>query len=126
MPCESWIVIVLRSFSAAVVVLERVASDPRGWVRDIDWRCGREMAEDIREDALGWYSVQREQARVACVRRVDAGRGEVLERSLPVGDKRMRVGSWGVVFWERKVVRRFVRSIVCDIMSRSGEGGGWE
>jgi hypothetical protein len=53
-PCESWTVIVLRSFSAAVVVLESVASDPRGWVCDIDWRGGREMTEDIREDALGW------------------------------------------------------------------------
>jgi hypothetical protein len=57
---------------------------------------------------------------------VDAGRGEELERSLPVGDNRMRVGSWGVVFWERKVVRRFVRSIVCDIGSRSSEGEGRE
>ena len=48
MPCESWIVIVLRSFSAAVVVLERVESDPRIL---LDVR-GRE--EDMREDALGW------------------------------------------------------------------------
>lgn len=54
MPCESWIVIVLRSCSAAVVVLESVASDPRGWFCDIDWRGGGEMAEDIREDVLGW------------------------------------------------------------------------
>lgn len=28
------------------------------------------------------------------------------------------------MFWERKVVRRLVRSIVCDIGSRSGDGDG--
>jgi hypothetical protein len=56
------------------------------------------------------------------VRRVGAGRGEELERSLPVGDIRSRVGSWGMVFWERKVVRRLVRSMVLDIGERDGRG----
>jgi hypothetical protein len=41
-------VIVLKSFSAAAVVLERVESDPRIL---LDVR-GRE--EDMREGALGW------------------------------------------------------------------------
>jgi hypothetical protein len=59
------------------------------------------------------------------VRRFEAGRGEELERSLPAGDSRRRVGRWGVVFWERKVVRRFVRSIVLDIGEKGEEGIGW-
>lgn len=66
------------------------------------------------------------QARVACVRNVEAGRGDELLRSFPVGDMRMRVGSWGVVFCERKVLRRFVRSIVCDIGSRRSDERGRE
>tara|TARA_R110002060_G_scaffold5246_2_gene8169 strand:- start:954 stop:1220 length:267 start_codon:yes stop_codon:yes gene_type:complete len=57
---------------------------------------------------------------VACVRRVEAGKGEELERSLPVGESRRSVGSWGVVFCARKAVRRLVRSIVCDIGLTSG------
>ena len=60
------------------------------------------------------------------MRRVEAGRGEELDSSLPVGERRMRVGSWGAVFWERKVVSRLAISIVCDIESRSSEGSGWE
>ena len=52
---------------------------------------------------------------VACVRNVEDGRGDELDRSLPFGDIRIRVGSWEEVFWERKVVKRFVRSIVCDM-----------
>jgi hypothetical protein len=65
-------------------------------------------------------------ASVACVRSFEAGSGEELERSFPVGEMRMRVGSCGVVFWERKVVRRLVRSMVWDIASRRSEGGYWE
>lgn len=57
---------------------------------------------------------------VACVRRVEAGKGEELERSLPVGESRRSVGNWGVVFCARKAVRRLVRSIVCDMASKSG------
>lgn len=30
-----------------------------------------------------------------------------------------------MVFWERKVVRRFVRSIVLDIGEKGEEGVGW-
>jgi hypothetical protein len=56
------------------------------------------------------------------VRRVEAGRALELESSLPVGERRRRVGSAGVVFWERKVVRRLVRSMVSDM----GRGDGWE
>jgi hypothetical protein len=48
--------------------------------------------------------------------------GEALESSLPAGDNNRRVGSAGVVFWERNVVRRLVRSIVFDI-GREVEGG---
>lgn len=58
------------------------------------------------------------QASVACVRNCDAGRGEELERSLPVGDRSRRVGSWGVVFCERKLVSRLCKSIVCAMISR--------
>jgi hypothetical protein len=32
------------------------------------------------------------------VRRVEAGEGEELQRSFPVGERRKRVWSWGVVF----------------------------
>lgn len=56
------------------------------------------------------------EATVDCVRRRAAGRGEELERSLPSGETRRRVGSWGDVFWERNVVRGLVRSIVWDIV----------
>jgi hypothetical protein len=50
------------------------------------------------------------------VRRVEAGRGEDEESSFPVGERRRRVCSWGVVFAARKVERGFVRSIVWDIV----------
>ena len=49
------------------------------------------------------------------MRRTDAGEGEELERSLPVGESRRRVGSWGEVLLARKVESRFVRSMVWDI-----------
>jgi len=49
------------------------------------------------------------------VRRVDAGEGEDEERTLPVGERRRSVCSWGVVCVARKVERGFVRSIVWDI-----------
>lgn len=52
---------------------------------------------------------------MAWVRRVVAGRGEALARSLPEREMRIRVGSVGEVFWERKVVRGLVRSIDCAI-----------
>lgn len=55
------------------------------------------------------------QATVDCVRSVEAGRGEQLERSLPVGEISSIVGSSGEVFWERNVVRGLVRSILSDI-----------
>jgi hypothetical protein len=55
---------------------------------------------------------------VAWCRRKDVDEGEALDRSFPVGDKRSRVWFCGVVFWERKAVRRFVRSIVCAIASQ--------
>jgi hypothetical protein len=64
------------------------------------------------------------QATVDCVRRSDAERGEELERSLPVGDMRRSVGSWGDAFCERKVVSGFVRSMVWDIGSRRRESWG--
>ena len=54
---------------------------------------------------------------MAWVRRVEAGDGEELQRSLPVGESRRRVCSWGVVLWERKVVRRLVRSMVFDMVA---------
>lgn len=53
------------------------------------------------------------------MRKVEAGRGEELESSLPIGERRRRVGSCGVVFCDRNVVRRFVISMVCDIWTRS-------
>lgn len=71
----------------------------------------------------GWYSVQRETARVACVRRVDAGEGEDEERTFPVDERRRRVCRLGVVCVERKVERGFVRSIVCDIVVVAVEVG---
>ena len=53
---------------------------------------------------------------MACVRSVEAGEGEDEERSLPVGERRRRVWSWGVVLEARKVERALVRSIVCAMM----------
>ena len=53
---------------------------------------------------------------MAWVRRVDAGEGEALQRSFPVGERRRRVCSCGVELWERKVERRLLRSMVFDIM----------
>jgi hypothetical protein len=123
-PCVSWTAMDANSwsFSATVVVLDNVASEPRGWVFDCASDCaGR--TEGITEETVGWYSVQREQASVACVRRIAAEMGEALESSLPVGDSRRRVGSAGVVFWERNVVRRLVRSIVFDM--GTGVEGKW-
>lgn len=64
------------------------------------------------------------QATVEYVRRREAESGEELERSLPSGETRRRVGSWGDVFCERKVVRGLVRSIVWDIGSGRVEVGG--
>lgn len=59
---------------------------------------------------------------MAWVLRVEDGKGEEEQRTLPVGDIRIRVCSCGVVFWERNVDSRFVSSIVWDISSRcSGE-----
>jgi len=58
------------------------------------------------------------------VRRVDAGESEELESSFPVGERRRSVWSCGVVLLTRKVERRLVRSIVCDIgRSEVGERG---
>jgi len=51
------------------------------------------------------------QATVACVLRIEAGRGEELERSFPVGDMRRSVGSWGDAFCERNVVSGLVSSM---------------
>lgn len=65
------------------------------------------------------------QATVDCVLRIEAGRGEELERSFPVGDMRRSVGSWGEAFCERKVVSGLVRSMVWDIGSRRREKGSW-
>jgi len=50
------------------------------------------------------------------VRNVEAGMDEDEESSLPVGESRIKVCRAGVEFWERKVERRFVRSIVWDIV----------
>lgn len=76
------------------------------------------------------------EAMVDWVRRRAAGRGEELERSLPSGDTRRSVGSWGEVFCERNVVRGLVRSIVWDMvlewvekgpmMSWYRAGKGWQ
>jgi hypothetical protein len=52
---------------------------------------------------------------------MEAEREEELERSLPDGDMRSSVGSWGETFWERNVVSGLVRSIAWDIGSRRGE-----
>lgn len=58
------------------------------------------------------------------MRRVEAGDGEDELRSLPVGERRRSVCSWGVAFAARKVERGLVRSIVCDIV-RVGTSNGW-
>ena len=50
------------------------------------------------------------------MRSIEAGEGDALDNSLPVGERRSRVWSCGVVDWERNAVRRFVSSIVCDIV----------
>ena len=65
------------------------------------------------------------QATVDCVLRIEAERGEELERSLPVGDMRSNVGSWGEAFCERNVVSGLVSSMVWDIGSRRREKGSW-
>jgi hypothetical protein len=63
------------------------------------------------------YCAQSETAMVAWMRRTDAGRGEVVASSFPVGESRRRVCSCGLEEALRKVVRRFVRSIVWDMLS---------
>lgn len=54
------------------------------------------------------------------MRSVEEGKGEDEQSTLPIGESRIRVCSCGVVFWERNVVRRFVRSIVCVMVSEVG------
>lgn len=79
---------------------------------------GREGEEDGRaelsvpEERSGGYSANMALATVAWLRRMDAGRAEELERSLPVGVMRMRVWSCGVRLALRKVVRGLVKSMV--------------
>ena len=60
-------------------------------------------------------------ASVDCVRSFDAGVGDALASSFPVGDMRSSVGTWGVVFCERNAIRRFVRSIVCAMVACNRE-----
>jgi len=79
----------------------------------------RDKEDEIRAGSLegyGWYRDQRETASVACVRRVDAGKCEELERSLPLGERRIRVWRWGEVDWERNAESRLVRSMVWDMV----------
>jgi len=77
-PNSSWIVILLRFWFATFWVLEPEREADIRW-EVVDWK--------------GWYSVQREQASVACVRRVAADEGEDEDKSLPVGERRRRVCS---------------------------------
>ena len=103
-PCSSCIVMAFNSSLSADLL---VAID------------ARDKEEEIRVgslDGYGWYRDQRETASVACVRRVEAGKCEELERSLPLGESRIRVWRWGEVDWERKAERRLVRSMVWDMV----------
>lgn len=61
------------------------------------------------------YWLHNEHARVACVRRVEAGNGEEVVRSLPVAVMRRRVCRCGEVLLLRNVMSRFVSSIVRGI-----------
>ena len=56
-------------------------------------------------------------ASVDCVRSFEAGVGDALARSLPVGDMSRSVGIWTLVFCERNAVSLFVRSIVCAMFA---------
>ena len=61
MPCASWMVMVLRSWSVMVDVLEKVASEPLDWdwawdwvVCDCDCECDWEGRADGMMDVVGW------------------------------------------------------------------------
>jgi hypothetical protein len=60
----------------------------------------------------GGYRPNMELASVAWLRRVEAGKAEELERSLPVGVMRMRVWNCGLRFAFKKVMRGLVRSMM--------------
>jgi len=74
------------------------------------------MVEEVGEMGEAYWA-QSETAMVAWMRRKEAGRGDAVASSLPVGERRMRVCSWGLEEALRKVVRRFMRSIVWDMLS---------
>lgn len=111
MPCESWMVIELRSALDEGAGAEDGGSADSTRLPVLCWK--------------GWWRFHSVQATVDWVRRIEAERGEELERSLPVGEMRRRVGSWGEAFWERKVVRGLVRSMVWDIGLWRRESWGW-